>query len=59
MIIEDLEGLEGYKKLGNYLIKIWKKREKCSLILYNKKSKHISLLSVIFLLFISLPIFSF
>jgi hypothetical protein len=59
MIIEDLEGLEGYKKLCNYLIKIWKKREKGSLILYNKKSKQISLLSVIFLLFISLPIFSF
>jgi hypothetical protein len=53
MIIEDLEGLEGYKKLGSYLIKTWKYRETGSRILYNKNNDIIILYSTIFLLFIS------
>jgi hypothetical protein len=53
MIIEDLEGLEGYKKLGSYLIETWKHRGYGHRILYNKNNNLILLYSTIFLLFIS------
>lgn len=53
MIIEDLEGLEGYKKLGSYLIETWKHIEAGSRILYYKNNENILLFSTIFLLFIS------
>ena len=39
MIIEDLEGLEGYKKLGSYLIEAWKYRGASPMILYNKNNE--------------------
>lgn len=54
MIIEDLEG---YKKLGSYLIETWKHREAGPMILYNKNNDIIILYSTIFLLFISLQIY--
>ena len=57
MIIEDLEGLEGYKKLGSYLIKTWKHRGAGPRILYNKNNDLIILYSTILLLFISLQIY--
>ena len=53
MIIEDLEGLEGYKKLGSYLIETWKHRGYGPRILYNKNNDRILVYSTIFLLFIS------
>jgi hypothetical protein len=53
MIIEDLEGLEGYKKLGSYLIETWKHKGAGPRILYNKNNDRILLYSTIFLLFIS------
>ena len=57
MIIEDLEGLEGYKKLGSYLIEAWKYRGASPMILYNKNNDRILLYSTIFILFISLQIY--
>jgi hypothetical protein len=56
MIIEDLEGLEGLKKLGSYLIETRKHRGAGAMILYNKNNDIIIIYSTIFLLFISYQI---
>jgi|APGre2960657444_1045066.scaffolds.fasta_scaffold293746_2 hypothetical protein len=54
MIIEDLEDLDGYRRLSSFLIKRCKSRGGDFRILSNKNKYYNPVYSVIFVLFISL-----